>query len=225
MKKLLFLFLACSMLVSCRKDQPSASVPKTSLCETDLCKQYYSVWKKIFMERNKMSEDYFNAHIYPYRSSINTWMSGESFSISYNVKIEWMTCKRSDQFIVKTASTETVYPTLKIRRGEYLDETEIKAAIDFFAFSSEMNVIGSWEKLAFKTQKDAVLAIQKKAGGGFFKFTEYSFPRSGVYSVGNGHPYLTAIATIDYDANKCLVGSADLATGDIEVHETECWVQ
>jgi len=215
--------MAGALLSGCTKEP--APEPKSELCQSENCVRYFNIWKKVFMERNNMSADYFNAHIAPVRTSINTWNSGESFNITYNVNVEWMSCKRSDQFIVKTSPTETTYPALDIRRGEYLNEEEIKKALDQFAFSSEMNVIGSYEKLAFASVKDALIAIQKKAGQGTFKFSEFSYTHPNMNTTANGHPLMTAYAEIDYAGNKCIAGTADLATGDCVTQDTRCWVQ
>lgn len=146
MRKLIFIPLFAIVLISCKKDK----LEKVNLCDSALCTQYYAVWKDIFLTRNNMTEEYFNKHINPYKTEMTSWNEGESFRVSYQVSIDWMICKLEDQFIVNITS-ETLFPDLTVKRGDYLTESEINQTISAFAFSSSINVIESNDHLDRKS--------------------------------------------------------------------------
>jgi len=81
-----------------------------TLCQSDTCQTYFSIWKELLLSRNQMSQDYFNSHITPCNTSIDKWNDGITFRISYKVKIEWAEVLLGDQFIIwLSPSTSGLY--------------------------------------------------------------------------------------------------------------------
>jgi len=216
MKKSILIFISILLVISCTK----LKLEKKDLCDSQLCNQYYDVWKSIFLKNNNMSAEYFKKHVFPYHSEISTWNSGESFRISYQIKIDWMICKLSDQFIIKTS--ETTYPTLTITRGDYLTESEINQVISAYAFSSSINVIESNDHLKYSSKRKAIKALcydeDKISNASEYRF----FDKKPIFTP-NGHPYLMFTGVINQQENKCFDGKLDLITGDCDVSDCNCW--
>jgi len=74
---------------------------KGSPCLDSLCVAYQKIWKQVFMEKNGLTDDYFNKHITLYGSGVGDWDEGTSFSICYEVTIDWAIAYTCDQFIIK----------------------------------------------------------------------------------------------------------------------------
>jgi hypothetical protein len=191
-----------------------------NLCNTDICNQYYNVWKHILMTRSNMSEEYFNNHIFPYRSQIWYWNEGESFLIYYQVKIGWMLCNTCDDFIIKI--TTPYIPLLTVPRNVYLDENTIDSLISTNYFDPNMKIISPVENLKYDSQKKALKAMHDKAGNNKIKFSDYKYYNYSLNFTPNGHPYMTGFGTIDESENKCISGEIDLVTGDCEIYDCEC---
>lgn len=221
MKKIVFALLLTGMIFSCRKKEEAV---KINLCNSAECEQYFVVWKSIFLKKNNMSEDYFNAHILPTSSSISNWNSGSSFNVQYQVKIDWMTCKLADQFIIRTAATETIYPALDIRRGEYLSETEIERALTMRAFSSEMNTVKPLDHLSFATEEDALIDMKINADSKEVKLGNPYYNRDMFNSPASGEPMLGGYVESDRKNNKCKSIQLNLITSDCQVLNSACWV-
>lgn len=169
-----------------------------------------------------MTESYFTNHIFPYRTEIQTWNSGESFNISYQVNIDWMLCNLHDQFIVRIDSSETTFPALTVTRGNYLSEEEINQVLFAFAFNSSMNVIAPIEQLKYASKRDALKEMRDRAGNSRLKFTGYRYLDNGPLFISNGHPYMNGYGTLNKNENRCIYGAIDLVTGDCEINEGVC---
>lgn len=220
MKNTILISLCILILGSCSKEK----LEEVNLCDSPLCTQYYDTWKNVFISQNNMTEEYFNDHIIPYKTEISLWNEGESFRVYYQVSIDWMICKRSDQFIININS-EILYPALNVNRGEYLTEVEINQVISAHAFSSSINVIGSDNQLKYSSKKKALKAIRNEAGTNKIDFARYKYFAKKPVFTPNGHPYMVANGVIDKNENKCLKSTIDLITGEIEINECPCWIE
>lgn len=172
------------------------------------------------MERNGFDEAYFNNHIEPFETSINSWNSGESFRVRYRITIDWMSCDVSDSFIIKIESDH--YPNLNISRATYLEQNEINQVLSNYAFNSSMNVISPIEELKFRSKNDAMNELRENANNNSIKFSEYMYKYAKPFFTPNGHPYIVGSGEIDRDNNECIKGELDLYTGEWEVKERPC---
>ena len=212
----LFTAIICSLIIitSCTKS-------KLKQCDDPNCETYLQVWEQLFKSRNAISDAYFDKHIKVTNTAISTWNSGESFRVSYNVAIDWAKIEIQDQFIIKINKDDERYPTLKVRKGEYLNEEELNEVVEILAYNSAITKVAPLTKLKYSSKKKAVNALQKIAGSNKIKFEGLYFERP-LYN-NDGSPYLKGSGTIDYDENKCISGSINLATGEGEANEDVCW--
>ncbi|HYG50084.1 MAG TPA: hypothetical protein VD905_04230 [Flavobacteriales bacterium] len=217
MKKTVYLFFVALMFTGCKKETPPQAY---TLCESAECYHYLQTWKNLFMQRNNMTAEYFNAHIFPFFSQMQTWDEGVSFNIRYHVKIDWMICSLSDQFIVYIDSDS--YPGLGVPRHTFLAESEINQVLDYPAFGSEITTVASLDHLAFPTNNAAWINAASTAGislgnGSFVYGPAYGLPA-------NGHPYLNCSGTVNESANQCRFISLDLYTAHCQISDEPCAV-
>ena len=220
--KYILLFLLISVLnIEDLQAQSAKSNEKQQLCESENCVKYYKIWKKIFMKENGITEEYFEKHIQLIKKEIHTWNDGESFRVCYDIIIDWMKCKRCDQFIIKIDASNKLWD-LKVKRGDYLNEEEINKALAIGVFSSGITAVMPIEHLKYPTSEAALQTIQDTTRNKTMKFRDFRFENKKRSFAPNGHPYFISYGEIDRKANKCQYGSLDLVTGDIEVRETLC---
>ena len=194
---------------------------KLEQCDDPNCETYLQVWEHLFKSRNGISDAYFDKHINVSKIAISTWASGETFDVEYVVNIDWARIESHDQFIIKINKDDDLYPTLKVRKGEYLNEEELNDVVEMLAYNSVITKVAPLTKLKYSSKKKAVDALQKKAGTDKVKFDRLYFKRP--LHNNDGSPYLKGSGTIDYDDNKCISGSINLATGEGEANEDVCW--
>ena len=158
---------ACEMqkqlrTVSCDKGIPD-SYPTGTICNTDTCATYQSIWKALFMEKNHLTESYFNSHIELSQSGINTWKDGRSFSICYKIKLGWAEAYNCDQFMIKIDKSNQLYPAINIPRDTYLSKDQIRLEVNGNAFSSYIIKLSNVENLKFNSLDNAVKILTAKA--------------------------------------------------------------
>lgn len=216
---LLFLFCAITVFTtSCRK-----KLDPVNLCDTEECKEYYTIWKELLLERNDMSEDYFSEHISPTDVIMDSYNSGKTFRIRYNFKLEWAEISTIDQFTYYVYESAAPYPTLQIPKEKNLTKQEINSAFDLRAWASHMNVINPTEHLKYKNKRAAIQALR---GNESCKFKDQNCELRADRPVepANGNIFLNGSCTINEAANECLMGRIDLVTGERTVNETYCWI-
>ncbi|MCH8905278.1 MAG: hypothetical protein IIA45_15375 [Bacteroidetes bacterium] len=79
--KQLAIILFCITIVGCSKQN-------IEICASPNCDIYYEIWENLFKVRNNISDAYFDNHITVTETAIHVWADGESFRVSYHVKID-----------------------------------------------------------------------------------------------------------------------------------------
>lgn len=228
------LILLALVLFSCKKKEPQArSLTCTqlddyeylnrykidSLCTSDLCINYESIWKEFFIEENNLSESYFNNHIELVQSKIDFWSKGESFRICYKIKLDWAIAYQCDSFIIKIDSDDESYPSWNLPRDTYLSKEEIKVvAIDNHFFSSRIDKLSNAETLKFTSFENTLNFLMNKA--------EINALCSGRVFINDltGNLILEAWAQYENEYNKCIQAQVDLITGEAAIVESPCFL-
>lgn len=176
------------------------------------------------MERNNMSEEYFREHIAVMDVQLSSYQQAKTIRVSYEVTIDWATVKSADQFAYYIFQDASPFPALQIPKEQNLTQEEIAKTFEYHAWSANMTVINPINKLAYKSEKDALKALGEnnqcsfKDGRVFFKMD-----RPFANEPANGTIYFESTCTINENDNKCLQGEIDLATGDKKVQDVVCW--
>ena len=192
--------------------------PGSSICTDNLCNEYFEIWKQIFKENNHISEDYFNNHIQVWRTSINDWKSGASYSICYRIKFDWALAYNCDQFIIKIDEENQTWPTLPLPRGKYLSVNEIRIVTENHAFSSHILKLSNNMKVYHNTIKDAISYLTKKAGVN-------TLCSSRIYvDETSGNLCLEAHAEYINKYNECIYAKLDIKTRETDIRNGVCFI-
>ncbi len=214
MKKILLIVSLLAIVFSCEKD--------TDFCKSDECDKYFKIWKELFISRNKLSNTYFDMHVYPYRTATDSWNDGISFRVEYKIRIDWAEANLSDQFIIwLDPSTAGLYPSKFIPRSTYLGKASINTLLDVFGFSSQIHKVAWIDELKFNSRGEALQTLKTESGVADLGEGEVYYLNPS-FNEDAGHPLFRVHATIDKTQNKCLTGNLDLVTGEAEVRDTPC---
>jgi len=233
MKHRIVFILICllAFLISCHKEnqerivtcnQPPDFTPMNdfhncSQCMSDTCNKYEMIWKELFMEKNNLSESYFNEHIILCSTSITQWEENITFNICYKVRIDWVSVRKCDQFIVKIAEGNNLYASVGLPRDEFLSKEYVRSAITHHAFSSRMDTLSNEDDLRFNSMETALdqLILDSKVD---------TMCACYVYINDLGHITLEAYAEYKNEYNSCISGSIDLINGNTKHSDTPCWI-
>jgi hypothetical protein len=214
MKKVLLICFVFKILFSCEKED----VP----CDSETCKTYFKIWKDLFITRNHLTVEYFNKHIFPYSTAIETWNDGKSFRIEYKVKIDWAEAKLNDQFIIwLDPSTIGLYPSVPSPRSTYLSNDQINKFIDILAFSSSIHKVAMIDQLMYASREDAIQVLRTASGVDLLGPGEIFYEHPS-FNECQGHPFLRIYVTINSNENKCMMFKIDLVSGETKVMEHPC---
>src|SRR6187549_3139506 len=102
MTRAVIVIALCMLAMSCKKERTPDST-----CLNDSQTAYYlDFWKKEFVKRNAMSQEWFDQHISDVKTSANCWNSGITFRVEYKVKIDWAVMDDYSDFMVKLSSSD-----------------------------------------------------------------------------------------------------------------------
>jgi len=189
-----------------------------TMCSSELCLEYFNIWKELIMEKNNLSQNFIDTHIEYCYSEINTWRNGVSFWICYKFKIDWAIAYNCDQFIIKINPENKYYPTLDLPRDTYLTKEKVKIAVDNGAFSSDITKMSNIGKIKYTTMDNALQDLI-----GYSCVSQLCLNMITINN-DNGDLILEATAQYENEENSCIIGTIDLITGDKEVNDTPCWI-
>jgi hypothetical protein len=217
MKKIIAIALFLTFILSCEKG-------KTDFCDSEECDTYFKIWKELFITRNQLSESYYNDHVFPYKTGIDSWNDGKSFRVDYKIKIDWAEANLSDQFIIwLDPSTAGLYPSKPTPRNIYLSKAQISSLLDIFAFSSSMHKVAKIDHLKYESREAAIRVLQVASGVENLGSGEVSYQNPS-FNIDPGHPFLKVFMTLNRNENKCMNGKLNLITGDSEINEQPCMI-
>lgn len=214
MKKLYLILILFPVIFSCEK--------QADFCDGKECDTYFNIWKDLFILRNHLTETYFDRHVYPWRTTLETWNDGISFRIEYKVKIDWAEASLSDKFIIwLDPSTAGLYPSIPASRSIYLSKSQINSMLNVFAFSSEMHKVTMIEHLKYASRKEALKVLEAASGVDNLDEGEVYYQNPS-FREDPGHPMLRTGATLNRGNNECMSGNLDLVTGVTVVRNEPC---
>jgi len=214
MRKVFLISILLTIIFSCEKE--------TDFCESKECQDYFKIWKDLFIMRNQLSESYFDEHVFPYRTEIDSWNDGQSFRVEYKIKIDWAEANLSDQLAIwLDPSTTGLYPSIPTPRSTFLSKAQINKMLDIFAFNSSIHKIAKIDHLKYGTRNDAILELETASGIENLGQGE-AYYQNPSFNVDLGHPFLRVNATINMNENKCMQGIIDLVTGETEIRNQPC---
>jgi len=231
-KKIISFCIALILIfISCNKDNYNKTICRyhsdynyldncqvVSICLSDTCIKYQTIWKELFLEKNNLNQNYFDKHITLCNSEISEWDEGISFGVCYKIQIDWAVTYNCDQFIIKIKKGNILYPALSLQRDTLLSKENIRSAINFSAFSSYITNVSNIENLQVSSNQDA---INKLINAG--KVNNLCFNYIYIDRL-TGHMILEADAQYLDKNNSCIQGQIDLINGKITITNIPCMI-
>lgn len=199
-----------------------------SIAPESITEKYLSVWKKLFMEKNNISEEYFNKHIKVLETGISTDLSRslsftnrgrEYFEVLYNIKIDWIELNDADHLVIRKKDQEDYLSV-----DEFIME-EKNAKETFQQVSSFVPIEKapiSFEEAVRKLQQINSDAKYLKPAYLVLGFKSPSYDKE---NIANGGVLLYGEGTIDFKKNQCVEGYFNLVTGKGSTMRTLCWYE
>jgi|GEM_PF-3434095 len=186
-----------------------------TLCTDSLCKVYESTWKELFLESNSLTEEYFKQHIQLKRSGISDWEIGSSFTICFDVTVDWAVSHQCNSFIVKTSEDIPNYSSYNLPLNTYFSKETIQKVIQGEGIFTSITRLSGDENLKYNTQDDAINTLIRHA-------KVNALCRRNVSIDSSGHFYLYAGARYENENNRCIEATIDLINGETKVSDLEC---
>lgn len=187
-------------------------------CDSELCENYLNIWEEIFIEKNNLSQAFFDEHIFIKSYYLNDWNSGTSFRVCYGVQIDWGVAYTCDGFIINLdPSTEGRFPALDVPRAVYLNKEQVATVVAGTAFSSDINNLINAESLAYNDFDSALEDLIASSGVDNLCFNTIELNKSGSL-------IMKALGQYKLKHNSCIEGTVDLITGEKEYREDPCFI-
>ena len=237
MKKIASIFLLFMIIFSCSRhadyqtidcsymnDQQPQITCSGSICQSDTCKNYFGIWKELFLAKNQMTEDYFNKHITICNTATYKYSNqGFQFELAYKLTIDWFETKFEEGFMIWLfPSYLQSNPAISLPSNILLSKDQISANINNPFFSDLLNTISSTDHLNYSSRQEAVLVLAHTAGVNSMCSSTISVQYQNTPNPPIGHPILTAGAALSWKENQCISGTMDLATDYLETSKHAC---
>lgn len=179
------------------------------------CNEYLNIWKEFFINRNNLTEDFFNKHITLYGTSFSEWNEGITFYICYEVKVDWAIVYQCDKFPVKIKSGSNLFSSLP--RDTFLTKENIKTTIGE-SHTSQIAKIPNSDKLKFSSMEDAVNFLIEKAR------VNTLCPNRISINEQTGEYILECSAEYDFSKNECVAAKVGLINGESAINDVPCYI-
>jgi len=190
----------------------------SSLCTTDTCIKYLDIWKELLIEKNNLSQDFFDNNIQLVKSKTSRWNDGISFRICYKLTVKWAVAYNCDKFIIKINKENNLFPTLDLPRDTLLSKDEIRIAVENRAFSSNITELSNSDDLKYSSMENALTTLIDYANVNKLCYGEIYINDS------TGNLTLSASAEYENETNSCIEGHIDLINGHKVVNDQPCWI-
>lgn len=194
------------------------SCESDTICASDICTQYLSIWKELIKEKNNLTQNFLDSHIELCETEVRSWVNGISFRVCYKFNICWAVAYNCDQFIIKINAGNSYYPTLDLPRNTYLTKEEIKIAVDYHAFSSSISKMTNTNVLKYINMESALNDLIEFSGVDTLNLERIALKGT------TGSLILEASAKYENEDNLCIVGTVDLISGNKNAYDTYCMI-
>ena len=198
-----------------------------SAAPKNITEKYLPIWKKLFMEKNKISENYYNKHIRVIETGISTDQSRnlspergrEYFEVLYRIKIDWIEFSEADHLVIRKKN-QTEYLSIE----EFIDEEE-SAKEKFQKVSSFIPIEGAPLSFEDAVQKLKQINSDAKYLKPVYLTLIFKSPSYDTEQIANGGILLYGEGTIDFENNQCVEGYINLVTEKGSTMRVRCWTE
>jgi hypothetical protein len=237
MKKTIFISFLFLIIFSCSKTDdiitvdcshysvsPSTITCSGSICQSDTCSTYLSIWKELFLTKNQMTEQYFNNHITLCKIATYKYANqGIQFEITYKFSIDWFETSFEEGFMIWLyPSYLQNNPTVNLPSETLLSKDQISNNINNPFFGHAIHTISPIDHLKYSSRQEAINAMAHAAGVNDMCVSTFSIQYQHTDNPPLGHPILEASAVLNWDENRCASGVMDLSTDYLKVEKNVC---
>lgn len=199
-----------------------------SIAPAGITEKYLPVWKKLFMEKNNISEDYFNKHIQVTDTGITTDQSRqisptsrgrEYFEVLYSIKIDWIEFSNSDHLVIRKKDQQEYLSIEEFIKEEQDAEETFQKVTRFIPIEKAPMSFEEAVKKLKQINSDAKYLKPVHLALGF------GSPSWDKEHVANGGVLLYGLGTIDYGKNQCVDGYFNIVTGKGSTTRYSCWIE
>lgn len=207
---------------------PDRKAQYVSPAPQEITEKYLPAWKKLFLEKNNITKDYFDKHIQILETGISTDQSRqlspasrgrEYFEILYHIKVDWIELNNADHLVIRRKDQEDYLSV-----DEFIEEA--KSAKEKFSQVGNFIPIEkapmSFEEAVEKLQRINSEAKHLKP---VYLTLAFKSPRDDKEQIANGGVLLYGEGTIDFKKNQCLEGYLNLVSGRGYTMRTLCWYE
>jgi hypothetical protein len=239
LKTISFIGLLFLVIFSCSKTEdfltidcsnyfgtPPPVVCNGTLCQSDTCATYTDIWKKMFISKNQISEDYFNNHIKICNTATYKYAKqGIQFEIAYKYSLDWFEVKFEEGFMIWLfPSYLQNNPNISLPGEVLLSKDQINANINNPFFGYAIHKISPINHLKYSSRQEAVEVLAHAAGVNDLCESTLSIQYQNIANPPIGHPVLTGSGALNGNENKCVSGIMDLSTDYYKVDTHECMI-
>jgi len=230
---LLFLIIfSCSKtkdleIIDCSDSVPPAPLDFTgSICQSDTCSTYLGIWKELFLATNKMTEEYFSKHITVYNVATYKYANqGIQFELSYKLSIDWFEAQYNEGFMIWLFPSYLLSnPTINLPSNVLLSSDQIRVNINNHYFGYAIHEISSIDHLNYSTRQGAIRTLAYAGGVNNFCASSLNIQYQSTKDIPAGHPILTASGALNWEENKCIFATMDLASEYLSVKRSYCMI-
>lgn len=207
---------------------PSRKRQYVTVAPEGITEKYLPTWKKLFMEKNNISNDYFDRHIQIIETGISTDQSrqvspasrgSEYFEILYHIKIDWIEFNNADHLVIRQKDKQD-YLNIDEFIAEEKNAKETFQQVERFLPIEKASI--SFEEVVEKLQQINSDAKYLKPVNFTLGFKSPSYDKE---QIANGGVLLYGEGTIDFKKNQCVEGYYNLVTGKGSTMRTPCWYE
>jgi hypothetical protein len=184
-----------------------------TMCTSDICTQYLSIWKELIQEKNNLSQEFLDTHIELCYSKLHSWRDGISFKVCYKLQIGWAIVYTFDKFIIKINAENLHYASLDLPRGTYLTKDKVKVVVDNRVFGSRIKKITNANDLQYLNMESALNDLIEFSGVNILCLSRIELDDD------TGNLILEAYARYVNEENLGIKGTVDLISGEKDVHD------
>lgn len=195
---------------------------------TEVNEKYETVWKNLFIRKNKITEDYFNEHFSVLDTGISTdqsyWLSlgtrgdlvkargREYYNVMYKVSVDWAQLSNIDYFAIRENNSDAYFTSAEVEENAFIPEEVEK----YPRKRSQISLFLPVDKLK-KTFLESVQSLRELDE----PMTQYIEPQY-IYLNNAGEIAIYGSGCADYKTNIGVEGDYNVNTGKGTFNQKYC---
>ncbi|OGM14983.1 hypothetical protein A3A76_05480 [Candidatus Woesebacteria bacterium RIFCSPLOWO2_01_FULL_39_23] len=226
---LLFLILSVGLIVLVIPKlnlTSSNKLRRSSSVSEELENKYMPIWQQLYLEENKIDEEYFKKHIIAKEVDLKVNQLGENLWITYEFEIDWVTLQFIDGILIKPMGADHFYSLEELKdaaKPPTDKHPEVGELVEGVYY--QINPIVKIDSIITKKEAEAKLKScdpELKPAPSPIKFGRFEFKEHADYKT---RLLYRGMMNALSKTSKMKVGEVDLSTGEVSCTETTSLLQ